>query len=234
MSVNSQMYRTDIGAALRYLISYIRATSESVMPAMILEYDRESHKATIQPLVKIKVEENNKYRFLDRPPIKDISVRNIFIGGFSIDFPLKKGDTGWLIAADRDCTIAKERNSSSDPSLNEGPQEPLTDETHMYQFGFFIPDNWGKSNIPSIYKDDLLISTIDENGNSNLRISISSNGELKISSSKSSGSVVIDLKALSGQEVRFRKQSRVVLDYSGNLVPVSSIVLSTSDDYINV
>lgn len=234
MSVNSQMYRTDIGAALRYLISYIHATSESVMPAMILEYDRNTHKAMVQPLIRIKTEENNQYRFIDRPPIKDITIRNIFTGGFNIDFPLNKGDTGWLIAADRDTTMAKERNANIDESKNAGLQEPVTDGMHLYQFGFFLPDNWCKSVVPQEYRDDLVISSVNTDGKVNLRISISREGKLQITTDNSDGKVVIDMNDVGDKEIRFRKQSRMLRKLSGEVVPVSSIVLSTEDDFVNI
>lgn len=84
-----------------------------------------------------------------------------------IDAPLFVGDTGWLVAADRNAKDAKEANSEildadqddENPS-NEGFKRPTDDSLRSFSWGFFIPDTWGDTKLT---KDDgLVIKGVDE------------------------------------------------------------------------
>ena len=72
-----------------------------------------------------------------------VTIRTENHGGFFVSHPIMPGDTGWIIAADRDTTLVKQYNSQSIPSENDGPQPPNKNKNlHQHSFGFFIPDRW--------------------------------------------------------------------------------------------
>lgn len=139
------------------------------MPAQIISYDRDTHKAMIQPMLNYNVRGHGAKVCT---PFT-VEILRLMAGGFLIDFPIVEGDTGWLIAVDRDCFQVK---AISKPSL------PTNPEVNTYTTGFWIPDQWGseeKLKIPNIDeydKDRLVIQTRDGTqkisiGNKDIRIS---------------------------------------------------------------
>jgi hypothetical protein len=103
-------------------------------------------------------------------------------GGFLIDFPIKKGDTGWLFAVDRDCYQVKQL---SKPSL------PSNSQVNCYKTGFWIPDQWGseeKLGVENVDDGRLIIMSKDGSqkisiGNEDIKIygtSISIYGDVNI------------------------------------------------------
>ena len=119
---------------------------EVCLPAIVRDYNRNSHLALVQPLVNIVSSEGEQ---MERSTIL-VPVRRVMYGEFMVDFPLNIGDTGWVIAGDRDSENALLANSSdvtSESNPNEGGQRPTTRLLHKYRFGFFIPDRWGTINL---------------------------------------------------------------------------------------
>ena len=222
--------RDNFSAALTYLINYIRNGVDCVMPAIILEYDRATHKATVQPIIKIKYEKSEgNYEYKDRPILKSVSVFHLRAGGFDIDIPLKKGDTGWLIASDRDGYIAKKRNSEADVSKNQGAQEPATNDTHTFGVGFFIPDSWCETSVDDKDKNGLVISTLNDDGSTKMKIAVTPDKEVRITGGNGDGSCSIKLNNLNGKDVSFREQTRII-DYNyGTFTKTKSIVLASED-----
>ena len=129
-----------------------------MIPAAIVSYDRATHIAIVQPL-------NNRVdiqgRELQRAQMK-VTVMRHYAGKYLIDFPLEVGDTGWVIACDRDSSAIKQYN----PDVNgvmKGVNIPITGELHQYYFGYFIPDRWGdKYNTDSEHNAQLSKGEIDE------------------------------------------------------------------------
>lgn len=114
---------------------------QSVTPARIISYYRNSHYALVEPLVMKTSATEYK-----RMPLYVCTVRRLFAGRFLIDIPLNIGDTGWLIASDADTDFVKQRclNNNGDADVEVNAQQlPNTERTHRYEFGFFIPDRWG-------------------------------------------------------------------------------------------
>lgn len=119
---------------------------EVCLPAIVRDYNRNSHLALVQPLVNMVSSEGEQ---LERSPIL-VPVRRVMYGEFMVDFPLNIGDTGWVIAGDRDsenALLANSGNVTSSSNPNEGGQRPATRLLHKYRFGFFIPDRWGTINL---------------------------------------------------------------------------------------
>lgn len=141
---------------------YMRKTISSIeccMPGMILEFNRKTHIALVQPLCN---HTTNIGESIERKPIR-IHVWRYACGGKIIDLPMKKGDTGWIIASDYDTFTQKRYNSNFNPSENKGPYDPNTSESHSYIHGFFLPDCFCE--FDKISGDDLIIGEYDDEGN---------------------------------------------------------------------
>ena len=142
---------------------------ECCIPAIVISYDRPSHIATVQPAVNL-VLANGKTT--ERPKIS-MSVMRMSSGGFLLDMPIAAGDTGWIVASDRDSTVVKQ-NSKKAP--------PLSLDMHKYEHGFFVPDKWGTIAIDS--EDDGCMVLSSPNGETKIRIS---NGNIDLISSGTIG-----------------------------------------------
>lgn len=98
----------------------------------------------VQPLTKMVSgdKKNNTYAEKIVEPIR-VSLMTENHGGFFVEHPVMKGDTGWVFASDRNTSLIKQYNSSDIPSDNEGAQIPNDDQNlHKSHFGFFMPDRW--------------------------------------------------------------------------------------------
>lgn len=138
---------------------------QGVIPAIVRSYDRKTGIATVQPIVTYVVDTKEGEKLIPRGTY-DVSVIRFAHGGFVIDAPLFAGDTGWLIAADRNAKDAKEANSKilnadqddENPS-NEGFKRPTDDSLRSFSWGFFIPDTWGDTELTK--NDGLVIKDVD-------------------------------------------------------------------------
>lgn len=137
------------------------------LPCKIVEYDRATHKATLRVLFNWKFRDGS---IMEGCEIKDITIARFSCGDFLIDMPIHVGDTGWLIATDRDAYVAKQRK---EPSL---PASPFC---NSYASGFWIPDDWGEVNLNDDDEDRLVLQTLD----GSQRISIGQN-DIKITGTK--------------------------------------------------
>ena len=146
------MAENDMQLALHAFKLGILRDLQICFPACIYSYDRSTHTATVMPLVK-QGYFNGEWHYLRRQLIKDIRVRNIQCGGFTIDFPVYVGDTGWVFSSDRDTQLLKQMgmlttavlsgNRSQAIVEDDYQQQPSQPSLHLFSDGFFIPDNWG-------------------------------------------------------------------------------------------
>ena len=136
-----------LSGAIEHLVEHVRQNIESCIPAQFVKYDdRDKGLAVVSPLVKFPYISGNKTVWKERPQFT-VRVLRVKGGGFWFEMPLKKGDTGWIIAADRDTSFAISRNASVDESKNTkenggGPQEYSNFNKLKYSFGFFLPDGY--------------------------------------------------------------------------------------------
>jgi hypothetical protein len=138
-------------------------TSDQLLPAMVSSYDRTNNTAIIQPLIQW-VDVNNGLH--TRNLLSNISVLSMGGGGFHINFPLKKGDLGWIVASDRDISLFKQ-------SLGITP--PNSGRLHTFEDGWFVPDVFRQYTIDGADSAAMVIQSTD----SLTRISIS-NGVVNI------------------------------------------------------
>lgn len=165
----------DISAILRGMEKRAAGAVTTNLPAMVLDFDRSSHIVKVLVLVKTMMANGEAlepvecYTTAWRPQS----------GGFIMDFPIRPGDVGWIISADKDTTLVKQMNNKVEGEEelkqngeqitygqgNQGPQNPNTYMRHSITHGFFIPDCWAKIVGPKKLDDALVIQNIDENAN---------------------------------------------------------------------
>jgi hypothetical protein len=128
-----------------------------LIPASVLEYNRATNMATVQPQMMIlDVSDNTR----SRNPIGDVPVLSLGGGGFHISFPLQQGSFGWILAADRDVSQFVE-------NLQQSP--PNTLRSHSFADSWFIPDVFRQYTINSSDANAMVIQSTD----GTTRISIS-------------------------------------------------------------
>lgn len=129
------------------LIDKILMGIQNVTPAIVQSYDKTTNRAIVKPAITGVASKGQK---IPKEPYIDIPVLNISGGGFIISFPIKTGDTGWLIACDRNISLFKQNLQESAPNDYR---------KHKFEDGFFIPDKI--NNIPINNVDSLLIKNED-------------------------------------------------------------------------
>lgn len=124
---------------------------ETAIPCIVRSYDAEKCSASVQPLVNNIVRNVDGEKEIERPTYEDIPVMRICRGGFSVSMPLFAGDTGILLALDRNCASAIEHNSSAlskeqtdEDGDNKGPEKPDDMSTASFANGVFIPFSFSK------------------------------------------------------------------------------------------
>ena len=125
---------------------------ETAVPCIVRSYDAEKCRASVQPIVNNIVRNVEGEKEIERPVYEDIPVMRICRGGFSVSIPLFAGDTGILLALDRNCASAIEHNSSAlseeqtdKDEKNKGPERPDDMSTASFANGVFIPFSFSPS-----------------------------------------------------------------------------------------
>lgn len=182
---------------------------ECAIPGVVEEYDREKNLVTVQPAIN-RMDVNKES--IKRTQII-VPCFNPTGGGIGINFPLAKGDTGWLIAADRDTTTFIEKREVSDPDSGN---------LHRYVYGFFLPDQVSGFEIDDEDEKALVIQTLD----SSTRISITSGAVIIASTDKVDVRTVwANVNAISGATVNTK---------SANVTATTSALLTTPIASANV
>lgn len=117
----------DMGNMLQKVIAKALQQSENMLPVKVVSYDREKNTAIVLPLIKIILTAEVK----SRVQIGPIPVFAFGGGNYVINYPLREGDLGWMLANDRDISKFME-------SLAES--EPNTYRTHSFNDAVLFPD----------------------------------------------------------------------------------------------
>lgn len=167
------------------LLHQFQITLESCIPCVITEYDANNNTVDVQPIPQRVVDTDSGIVYKDRPIIPSVPVLRMLHGGFSINFPLFKGDTGYVIAVDRNCTSAQKENSTTlfkdddKQENNKGAMPPDDLSLAQYTNGFFLPCSWSKEGNP---KGELAIEGIGKEPNDDKwqKIRLSNDGIITI------------------------------------------------------
>jgi hypothetical protein len=101
---------------------------DDMLPAEIVGYDRKSNTATVRPLVAVQTTDGAT---VSRATVASVPVLAVGGGNFTVNFPLKPGDKGWIKASDRDISLYMQ-------GMREA--QPNTRRKHSFSDGLFIPD----------------------------------------------------------------------------------------------
>lgn len=102
--------------------------TDGMMPVEVVAYDRAKNRATVKHLIQMVGSDGQK---VDRAQISSVRVQQPGNAAFSISLPIKPGDKGWILAADRDMSLFQQALQ---------PGAPNTQRTHSFQDGLFMPD----------------------------------------------------------------------------------------------
>ena len=136
------------------LVDKIALGLQNVIPAIVQSYDKATNRAVVKPAITGIASQGQK---VPKEPYIDIPVLHISGGGFVVSFPIKAGDTGWLIACDRNISLFKQNLTESAPN---------DFRKHKFEDGFFIPDKI--NNTPLTNTNSLLIQ--DSTGNISIEL----------------------------------------------------------------
>ncbi|WVW37730.1 baseplate spike protein [Aeromonas phage Gekk3-15] len=138
-------------ATMAFVLRQALQNLECCLPAEVKAYDREANIATVRPLIMKANVDGNNYQ---RSQIYKVNVLSLGGGGFHISFPLKGGDIGWIVAADRDLDLFKVALEESAPN---------TGRTHTFSDCWFVPDKFRKYLIDGEDGDRMVLQSDDSN-----------------------------------------------------------------------
>lgn len=111
------------------LIDKISMGIQKIIPGIVQSYDAATNRAVVKPAITGVASQGQK---VPHEALIDIPVMKLTGGGTMLAFPIKKGDTGWLVACDRNISIFKQNLEESAPNDYR---------KHKYEDSFFIPDS---------------------------------------------------------------------------------------------
>ena len=124
------------------------ATREGCIPAVVVQREDERGLIRVLPIAKTMKQTKDKLIGENKQPLW-VRPFKIFHGGFHIHAPLFIGDTGYLIAIDRDCMTAIQKNEKpveKDGNLDEFKEKNTSNPDDLtpqrYNYGFFLPCSW--------------------------------------------------------------------------------------------
>lgn len=124
------------------------ATREGCIPAVVVQREDERGLIRVLPIAKTMMQTKDKLIGENKKPLW-VRPFKIFHGGFHIHTPLFIGDTGYLIAIDRDCMTAIQKNENpvdKDGNLDELKEKNTSNPDDLtpqrYNYGFFLPCSW--------------------------------------------------------------------------------------------
>ena len=138
---------TEIGF-FKALFRLTDATREGCIPAVVVQREDERGLIRVLPIAKTMKQTKDKLIGENKQPLW-VRPFKIFHGGFHIHIPLFIGDTGYLIAIDRDCMTAIQKNEKpveKDGNLDELKEKNTSNPDDLtpqrYNYGFFLPCSW--------------------------------------------------------------------------------------------
>ena len=161
----------DPSAFFRTLFHLRDIKEERAIPAVVKEYDSKTGEVTVLPMAKYTFDTRDGEAEVDRETVKVRALR-ICQGGYSISLPIFKGDTGWLIAGDRRCGAAIEKNGEivvrdlTDEELNDKTAKPDDCSILNFENGFFVPFSWSVESIGD--EKSLIIRNVSKDEELNL------------------------------------------------------------------
>jgi Phage protein Gp138 N-terminal domain len=148
---------------INFAFQKLMQSMNGMLPAQVTAYDRETNRASLQILINLVTTNNQQ---VARPHLESIPVLILGGGTFSISFPLKAGDVGWLLANDRDISLFLQTYKQNPPN---------TFRMNNFADGLFIPDIMKTMNFSTTTENYMIIQSNDGSMNIELGIDTSDN-----------------------------------------------------------
>lgn len=145
---------------------------ERCLPAIVLEYDRTKKIASVLPLANHIYEDKDGNVEQKRPEVR-VPVLQPSFGCYVVDFPLYRGNTGYLVSCDRSNGEIRKKNSVllekpipadvdfREDTANKGPSAPDDFSAGEFKNGFFIPCSWSDNDKARDYGDNLVVKSLN-------------------------------------------------------------------------
>jgi len=133
----------------RSVLNKMLQNVDDMLPALVVAYDRDSNRAQVQPLIMVVTTEKQQ---ISRAQIASVPVFQIGGGNFMLNFPIKKGDFGWIKANDRDISLFMQ-------SMKESP--PNTMRKKSFEDGVFFPQIMRDFVINDEDAENVVLQTLD-------------------------------------------------------------------------
>lgn len=100
---------------MRHVFNKLMQGVDGMLPARIVAFsgDRNKPRVTVQPLVAVVTTEGQQ---VTRAQVASLPVFQFGAGGFLLSFPLRAGDLGWIVAADRDISVFLQSYAEARPN----------------------------------------------------------------------------------------------------------------------
>lgn len=119
---------SSVAGGFRIFQNNLMKLIENAIPCIVQNYDAKKNIVTVNPAINVATTTGE---YVQRGVIK-ITAWRFASAGFVMHYPIKKGDTGWIIGSDYDTSLFKQTKTISDPN---------TYLKHKYHFGFYFPDS---------------------------------------------------------------------------------------------
>ena len=114
---------------------------DCAIPGIVQSYNKATNRATVKPAITGVASQGQK---VSKEALLNIPVVKLGGNGTTLAFPIKQGDTGWLIACDRNISIFKQNLKESAPNDYR---------KHKFEDAFFIPDSINGAGVDNLTID---------------------------------------------------------------------------------
>lgn len=143
---------TTLAGVIKLAVEKQMQQYDGMMPVEVVAYDRATNRATVKHLVQMQGSNGEK---VDRAPVSSVRVYQPGNAAFSMSLPIKPGDKGWLMAADRDISTFQQDISRIDA--------PNTRRMRSFADGLFMPDSMNMGDVPAGESDRVVIGSVGGN-----------------------------------------------------------------------
>lgn len=175
-SIDPSLERNLTGT-LQFAFSKMMQTTEGMLPAQVVAYNRTENRAQVQPLITLV---NTNGEQISRAQIASVPVLILGGGGYMLNFNLNPGDLGWILANDRDISGFLQTYAQSSPN---------TVRKNSFADAVFVPDIMRDYTIAGEDNDNAVLQSTD----GTVKISLGTN-KIKLSATviELDGDVICD------------------------------------------
>ena len=134
---------------LREVLRKVLLSTDDMLPAEVLAYDRTTNEARVRPLIRLLDTEGQTFA---RAEVPSVPVFTLGGGGFFVGFHLPPGSRGWLKASDRDLSLFRQSFESAAPGSRR---------LHSFEDALFIPDPMTGYTIAAEDEQAMVVQSLD-------------------------------------------------------------------------